>query len=115
MGQGDHSGMLPNDNFHWVESEDGAFLQWRYACVALVRARTMGEDFNRVEIYARRFIQSRAGSVEQGKRHIERWVAKQTKFPRWEGAGALRLWRGLPRDQSVQIRCKRKPRARRGI
>ena len=73
--------MLPNENYHWVETEDGAFLQWRYACVALVRARKKGEDFNRVEIYARRFIQSRAGSVEQGKRHIERWVAKQTKFP----------------------------------
>lgn len=73
--------MLPNPNFRWVESENGAFLHWRYKCVALVRARKPGESFNRVEIRARRFIASRAGSVEQGKRHIERWLAKQARFP----------------------------------
>ena len=71
--------MLPNENYRWEESENGAFLQWRYGCVALVRAKRDG--FCRVEIRSRRLIISRAGSVEQGKRHIERWLAKQARFP----------------------------------
>ena len=72
---------LPNPNYRWEESENGAFLQFRAGCVALVRAKRKGERFCEVEIRARKLIRSRAGSVEQGKRHIERWLAKQTKFP----------------------------------
>lgn len=76
-----HAPMLPNDNYRWEESENGAFLQWRYACVALVRTRKAWESFCRVEIFTRPPIISRAGSVEQGKRHIERWLAKRERFP----------------------------------
>lgn len=72
--------MLP-PNYRWEESENGAFLQWRYGCVAVVRVKREGERFCEVESRARKLIRSRAGSVEQGKRHIERWLAKQERFP----------------------------------
>jgi hypothetical protein len=73
--------MRLNDNFHWIRSEHGAFLHWHYKCVALVRERKAWEAHCRVEIFTHPPIISRAGSVEQGVRHITRWVEKQARFP----------------------------------
>lgn len=82
--------MLP-EGFRWIRSENGAFLQWRYKCVALVRERKAWETFCRVEIFTHPPIISRAGSVEQGVRHITRWVEKQERFPpMWRGNSPMR-------------------------
>lgn len=68
-------------DFRWIRSENGAFLQFRAGCVALVRERKSWETYNRVEIFTHPPIISRAGSVEQGVRHITRWVEKHPRFP----------------------------------
>lgn len=65
--------MLPAD-YRWLDSPEGSYLRHGYRCVAIVRP-------GRVTILRGRKsrpelpLEGAFGSVEQGKRHVERWVA----------------------------------------
>lgn len=71
--------MLP-DNCRWSDTAEGACLYRNYACIAVVRP-------GRVEIARGRKkaplppLVGVCGSVEQGKRHVERWVAARLGLP----------------------------------
>lgn len=60
--------MLPPD-CRWIDSPDGSFLHFRYACIASVMAD------GRVRIQGYRQTEGRAASLAQGKRHVARWIA----------------------------------------
>jgi len=58
--------------YRWTESPTGAYLHFNYRGVARVVAD--GPCY-RVTIHWRdKTLTGRAASIEQGKRHIERWI-----------------------------------------
>lgn len=70
--------MLPAA-YHWIDSPDGSFLQYRFGNVATV---TPSCDRWRTRIRWRGLeLCGRAGSREQGKRFVAAWVAHQRGFP----------------------------------
>jgi hypothetical protein len=66
--------MLPHRDYRWIEAANGSFLHFRYKCVALVRGS--GE----LVIYAKKTHTGNVASIAQGKRFIERWIAKNPSF-----------------------------------
>ena len=60
----------------WIDSDDGAFLHWNAITVAIVRRDGMVT----IQWRGKRFG-GKAGSLAQGKRFAERWVAAQRGFP----------------------------------
>ncbi len=72
--------MLP-ENCRWSDTAEGACLYRNYTCIAVVRP-------GRVEIPRGRKkaplppLVGVCGSVEQGKRHVERWVAARMGYSR---------------------------------
>lgn len=70
--------MLPTP-YHWIDSTDGSFLQYRFGNVA-----TVTPDGHRWRTRIRwrgRELCGRAGSREQGKRFVAAWVERQRGFP----------------------------------
>jgi len=66
-------------SFRWVDFEDGASLYFNYRLVARVRP---GAQRFEVVIQSRRELRGTAASIEQGKRHVERWIAaRKGRFP----------------------------------
>jgi hypothetical protein len=60
--------MLP-PAFRWSDTDTGAVLFLRYGAVARVSADGM------VKLIGGRPIESKAASLAQGKRFVERWIA----------------------------------------
>lgn len=60
-------------NARWIEGDGGAFLHWLFACVATVRA----DGTVTITGWGGHVVGGKAASVAQGKRFVERWVAKQ--------------------------------------
>lgn len=60
------------DSYRWSDGEEYAALYLRWGCVASVKAGL-------VEVRTRDGgrMTGRCGSIEQGKRHVERWVLAQ--------------------------------------
>lgn len=79
--------MLP-DNCRWADAPDASFLYRNYACIASVMP-------GRVEIKRGRKrdpkppLVGTCGSVEQGKRHVERWVAARYRRSASSSGSAL--------------------------
>lgn len=70
----------------WIDYADKSCLMWHYGCVGVVHAD------GRVVIQwgKARAIESRSASLEQGKRHVERWVSKRPGLPPGKRAMAMR-------------------------
>lgn len=70
----------------WIDAPEKSCLLWHYACVAVVRAD------GRVLIQWGKApaIERRAASLEQGKRHVERWISKRPGLPPGKRAMATR-------------------------
>ncbi|KAF1698365.1 hypothetical protein CSC62_05510 [Pseudoxanthomonas jiangsuensis] len=64
--------MLP-DSYRWHDGPEGSRLFYNYGCVATVRAGrvSIGRGRKRAPLPP---LEGVCGSVEQGKRHVERWV-----------------------------------------
>jgi hypothetical protein len=59
------------DSYRWADAKDYATLYWGWSWIASVRPR-------QVEVRTRTGRRTgRCGSIEQGKRHVERWVIAQ--------------------------------------
>lgn len=74
--------MLP-PAYNWIETERGAFLRFNYGMMASVKPLNGRYE---VTIYWRDDQHGGAvGSIAQGKRFIERWVAKRRGLPKNRG------------------------------
>jgi len=63
----------------WVDFEDSASLYFNYRLVA--RVRRTGACCE-VVIHSRTELRARTASIEQSKRHVERWIAaRRSGFP----------------------------------
>lgn len=82
---------------HWIDYDTQSCLMWHYGCVASVRAD------GRVTIQwgKARAIETRAASLAQGKRHVERWVSKRPGLPPGKRAMAMRDRARSPFDASA--------------
>ena len=65
--------MLP-DSYRWLQTPTGASLFHNYACVATVEPGRVSIKRGRKRD-PKPALTGACGSVEQGKRHVERWVA----------------------------------------
>lgn len=65
--------MLP-DQCRWLDTPDASFCHYHYRCIAIVVrgqvviARSAGRR-------KRHDLMGKCGSIAQGKRHVERWIA----------------------------------------
>jgi hypothetical protein len=80
--------MLP-PQCRWIESDGAAFLHWHFGCFATVKPDA-GRYVVRID-WQGLTLTGRAGSLAQGRLHVERWVAHQ------QGPPGLRVRRKLPR------------------
>lgn len=69
--------MLP-DNCRWADTAEGACLYRNYACIAVVRPGSVEIARGRKKAPLPPLV-GRCGSIEQGKRHVERWVAARLR------------------------------------
>jgi len=72
-------GVPLNPNCRWRVEEDRAFLDWNYGCIAYVVPKD--GRFLSVIQWQQRTHQAPCGSVAQGMRWIERWMAHRRGFP----------------------------------
>lgn len=75
----------------WIDCPEGSFLHWNFACIASVTLNEAG--WITVVRWDGRESHCRAGSRDQGKRWIERWLAPRgMPWPRppWRGRGRAR-------------------------
>lgn len=82
--------MLPTQ-CRWIDCPEGSFLHWNFACIASVSLNEAG--WITMVRWDGRESHCRAGSREQGKRWIERWLAPRgMPWPRppWRGRGRAR-------------------------
>ena len=63
----------------WLDSPDGSFLYWNYACIA--RVKPEGARWLTTISWGGRWYSAPAGSRLQGKRWVERWVAAREGPP----------------------------------
>lgn len=70
--------MLRND-YRWIESEDRAYLHFRYCCVATVKPD--GQGFVTEIGWRDLTLTGRAASLAQGRRFIERWIWNKQGWP----------------------------------
>ena len=62
------------DNCRWADTPAASFLYRNYACIASVRVGRVEIARGRKKAPLPPLVGVR-GSIEQGKRHVERWVA----------------------------------------
>ena len=72
---GSYDGRMPlPDAYRWSDSADGSSqLYWNYGFVASVAS----DGATKIKLWDKREIHSKAASVAQGKRFIERWLLAQ--------------------------------------
>ena len=58
--------------YRWIDCPEGAYLYYNYRGIARVVAD--GSGFRVVIRWRGGEVRGRAGSIAQGKRHIERWI-----------------------------------------
>lgn len=64
--------MLP-DEYHWIQTKDGAVLQFYAASIA--RVRRMGVGWKVTITFHQRGYSGACANLEDGKRYVERWLA----------------------------------------
>ena len=62
-------------SYHWIDSDTGSYLQFNYGTAAYVQPDPDRGLYKVVIHWRGREIRGRAGSIAQGKRHIERWIS----------------------------------------
>lgn len=63
----------------WADSVDASHLYWNYGCIGIVRFAD--GRWHTLIMWQGRDFTAPAGSREQGKRWVSRWVAVQRGFP----------------------------------
>jgi hypothetical protein len=76
-----------NPNCRWRIQPDRAHLDWNAGCIAYVVPQ--GDRFLSVIQWQQRVHQAPCGSVAQGMRWIDRWMAHRTGLP---GMGKVRWY-----------------------
>lgn len=64
----------------WIDSSDGSYLHWNCKCIAIVKAENAGGWSTRIKWQGRHHA-AKAGSRDQGKRWIERWLSYRRGLP----------------------------------
>jgi hypothetical protein len=92
--------------YRWIDSEEGSFLRLRYGCVAGVKLRD-GKVVVWINVTGKE-VTGTAGSIAQGKRYVERWIAARGKRPRREpfvpSPAVLRKWQGVRELEALFIK-----------
>ena len=76
----------------WIDYDAYSCLMWHYGCVAVVYLD------GRVVLQWGAGLEAKAASLEQGKRHVERWVSARPGLPPGKRAMAMRARMRSPMD-----------------
>lgn len=71
--------MLPQA-CRWIDGDDASHLYYNYGCIGIVRGCAAG--WTTVINWREKTHSAPAGSRQQGKRWIERWVSAQRGLPK---------------------------------
>jgi hypothetical protein len=66
--------------YYWLDCDGAAYLRHHYSTFVIIR-QVSARRCSVCIMWGEHTLYGKAGSIAQAKRHVERWVSKQTGIP----------------------------------